>query len=66
MYIMDVESFGDETHVMSESSVRRAWEDVTRDMNVSLRSSALLTKCSVCVGLKTKMLQVRFRLRQNR
>ena len=57
MYITDIEGFGDELPY-SESSVRRAWEEVKVSKGVALRENAPLGKCSTCISLRTKMLTV--------
>ena len=52
MYLADVESLGDEL-LLSETSVRKAWNEVMESMNVSIRSNPIMSKCAVCLKLRS-------------
>ena len=57
MYLADVDSLGDEL-LLSETTVRKAWNEVMGSMNVSLRSNPMMSKCTVCLSLRTRLLKV--------
>ena len=59
MYLTDIHNFGDKLP-FSESTVQRFWKRRLAENQVSFRDTPIVGKCTLCISLKTKVLQVMY------